>query len=75
MQRIEAGSLRGRKLLPLPAGVPGLRPTGARVRGAIRRVPLPRLEPRKDRREVETECNLRSEGHAIGAYRGKERRL
>lgn len=35
MQRIEAGSLRGRKLLPLPAGVPGLRPTGARVRGAI----------------------------------------
>jgi aspartate aminotransferase len=35
MQRIESGSLRGRKLLPLPAGVPGLRPTGARVRGAI----------------------------------------
>ena len=35
MQRIEAGSLRGRRLLPLPAGVPGLRPTGARVRGAI----------------------------------------
>ncbi len=35
MQRIEAGSLRGRKLLPLPEGVPGLRPTGARVRGAI----------------------------------------
>ena len=35
MQRIEAGSLRGHKLLPLPAGVPGLRPTGARVRGAI----------------------------------------
>ncbi len=35
MQRIEAGALRGRKLLPLPKGVPGLRPTGARVRGAI----------------------------------------
>jgi 16S rRNA (guanine966-N2)-methyltransferase len=35
MQRIESGSLRGRRLLPLPAGVPGLRPTGARVRGAI----------------------------------------
>jgi aspartate aminotransferase len=35
VQRIEAGSLRGRRLLPLPAGVPGLRPTGARVRGAI----------------------------------------
>ncbi|MCX4239555.1 16S rRNA (guanine(966)-N(2))-methyltransferase RsmD [Paraliomyxa miuraensis] len=35
MQRIEAGTLRGRKLLPLPPGVPGLRPTGARVRGAI----------------------------------------
>lgn len=35
VQRIESGSLRGRKLLPLPAGVPGLRPTGARIRGAI----------------------------------------
>lgn len=35
MQRIEGGSLRGRRLLPLPEGVPGLRPTGARVRGAI----------------------------------------
>jgi 16S rRNA (guanine966-N2)-methyltransferase len=35
MQRIESGSLRGRKLLPLPEDVPGLRPTGARVRGAI----------------------------------------
>lgn len=35
MQRIEAGALRGRKLLSLPNGVPGLRPTGARVRGAI----------------------------------------
>jgi len=35
MQRIAAGALRGRKLLPLPEGVPGLRPTGARIRGAI----------------------------------------
>ncbi|MCA9709571.1 MAG: 16S rRNA (guanine(966)-N(2))-methyltransferase RsmD [Myxococcales bacterium] len=35
MQRIEAGYLRGRSLLTLPRGVPGLRPTGARVRGAI----------------------------------------
>jgi aspartate aminotransferase len=35
MQRIEGGSLRGRRLLPLPTGVAGLRPTGARVRGAI----------------------------------------
>lgn len=35
MQRIESGALRGRKLLSLPTGVPGLRPTGARVRGAI----------------------------------------
>ena len=35
MQRIEAGTLRGRKLLALPRGVDGLRPTGARVRGAI----------------------------------------
>ncbi len=35
MQRIESGRLRGRKLLSLPRGVPGLRPTGARVRGAI----------------------------------------
>lgn len=35
MQRIESGALRGRKLLPLPHDVPGLRPTGARVRGAI----------------------------------------
>jgi 16S rRNA (guanine966-N2)-methyltransferase len=35
MQRIASGSLRGRRLLPLPAGVPGLRPMGARVRGAI----------------------------------------
>lgn len=35
MQRIEAGALRGRTLLSLPRGVPGLRPTGARIRGAI----------------------------------------
>jgi len=35
MQRIEAGTLRGRKLLALPSGVPGLRPMGARIRGAI----------------------------------------
>jgi 16S rRNA (guanine966-N2)-methyltransferase len=35
MQRVEAGSLRGRRLRPLPRGVDGLRPTSARVRGAI----------------------------------------
>ncbi len=35
MQRIESGELRGRKLRPLPTGVAGLRPTAARVRGAI----------------------------------------
>jgi len=35
MQRISAGSLRGRKLMNLPEGVPGLRPTGAKVRQAI----------------------------------------
>jgi 16S rRNA (guanine966-N2)-methyltransferase len=35
VQRIEAGQLRGRKLMSLPRGVSGLRPTGARVRGAI----------------------------------------
>lgn len=35
MQKIEAGSLRGRRLKPLPRGVQGLRPTSARVRGAI----------------------------------------
>ena len=35
MQRIESGELRGRRLLPLPKGVDGLRPTAARVRGAI----------------------------------------
>jgi 16S rRNA (guanine966-N2)-methyltransferase len=35
MQRISAGSLRGRKLMNLPDGVPGLRPTGAKVRQAI----------------------------------------
>jgi len=35
MQRIESGRLRGRRLHPLPKGVDGLRPTAARVRGAI----------------------------------------
>lgn len=35
MQRIESGTLRGRRLEPLPRGVDGLRPTSARVRGAI----------------------------------------
>lgn len=35
MQRVSAGALRGRHLLPLPEGVPGLRPTGSRVREAI----------------------------------------
>lgn len=35
MQRIEAGALKGRRLLPLPRGVQGLRPMAARVRGAV----------------------------------------
>ncbi len=35
MQRVVAGALRGRKLMPVPDGVPGLRPTAARVREAI----------------------------------------
>lgn len=35
LQRIGSGSLRGRKLLALPDGVPGLRPTSSRVREAI----------------------------------------
>ncbi len=35
MQRVESGRLGGRRLLRLPKGVPGLRPTAARVRGAI----------------------------------------
>lgn len=35
MQRIESGRLGGRRLRPLPKGVNGLRPTAARVRGAI----------------------------------------
>jgi 16S rRNA (guanine966-N2)-methyltransferase len=35
VQKVEAGTLRGRRLKPLPKGVPGLRPTAARVRGAI----------------------------------------
>ena len=34
MQQIVAGSLRGRRLLPLPAGV-DVRPTGVKVRSAI----------------------------------------
>jgi 16S rRNA (guanine966-N2)-methyltransferase len=35
MQRIEAGTLKGRRLLALPRGVDGLRPMAARVRGAV----------------------------------------
>jgi 16S rRNA (guanine966-N2)-methyltransferase len=35
VQRIESGRLGGRYLLRLPKGVAGLRPTAARVRGAI----------------------------------------
>jgi len=35
LQRIESGRLKGRRLKALPRDVPGLRPTGARVRGAI----------------------------------------
>jgi 16S rRNA (guanine966-N2)-methyltransferase len=35
MQRVSAGTLRGRKLMTLPEGVPGLRPMGSRVREAI----------------------------------------
>ena len=35
LQRIGAGTLRGRKLLALPEGVPGLRPMGSRVREAV----------------------------------------
>ncbi|MBL4688971.1 MAG: 16S rRNA (guanine(966)-N(2))-methyltransferase RsmD, partial [Nannocystaceae bacterium] len=35
MQRIGGGSMRGRVLLALPEGVAGLRPMGARVRGAL----------------------------------------
>ena len=35
MQRIESGRLGGRYLRRLPKGVPGLRPTAARVRGAV----------------------------------------
>lgn len=35
MQRISAGRLRGRKLLPIPEGSLGVRPTGSRVREAI----------------------------------------
>ncbi len=35
MQRISAGRFRGRKLLPIPEGALGVRPTGSRVREAI----------------------------------------
>jgi 16S rRNA (guanine966-N2)-methyltransferase len=35
MQRVVAGALRGRKLMTVPDGVPGLRPTASRVREAI----------------------------------------
>lgn len=35
MQRIGAGTLRGRVLRPLPAAIAGVRPTGSRVREAI----------------------------------------
>ena len=35
MQRVVGGRFRGRKLLPLPRGISGVRPTGARVREAI----------------------------------------
>ncbi len=35
MQRVESGTLGGRHLLRIPNGVPGLRPTSARVRGAV----------------------------------------
>lgn len=35
MQRVGAGSLRGRVLRPLPAAISGVRPTGSRVREAI----------------------------------------
>ena len=35
MQRVVAGSLRGRRLLALPATVTGVRPSSSRVRGAI----------------------------------------
>ena len=35
MQKIESGTLKGRRLMALPKGVDGLRPTAARVRGAI----------------------------------------
>lgn len=34
-QRVGSGSLRGRRLLALPAGLDGVRPTGSRVRSAV----------------------------------------
>jgi 16S rRNA (guanine966-N2)-methyltransferase len=35
MQRVVAGTLRGRHLLPLPRSITGVRPSSSRVRGAI----------------------------------------
>jgi 16S rRNA (guanine966-N2)-methyltransferase len=35
MQRVVAGTLRGRRLLPLPRSITGVRPSSSRVRGAI----------------------------------------
>ncbi len=35
MQRVSAGTLRGRKLMTLPEGVPGLRPMASRIREAM----------------------------------------
>ncbi len=35
MQRIGSGTLKGRRLMPLPRGIAGLRPTASRVREAI----------------------------------------
>jgi len=35
MQRVVAGTLRGRQLLPLPRSITGVRPSSSRVRGAI----------------------------------------
>lgn len=35
MQRVVAGTLRGRRLLPLPSSIAGVRPSSSRVRSAI----------------------------------------
>ena len=35
MQRVVAGTLRGRRLLPLPSSITGVRPSSSRVRSAI----------------------------------------